>query len=78
MSIDLPTMGNIYAMASTVVRYYSGFALPFNEKDDLNHKNHWFMRAWTLQEMNIGGLSGKKRPVPITGYEFDSSHCETE
>lgn len=74
MAVDLPTMGNIYATASTVVRYYNGIGLPFN-KDGLEDELHWLNRAWTLQEMNIntviGGLKDGVSHVPITGYEFD-------
>lgn len=74
LAADLPTMGNIYAMAGTVVRYYSGLGLPFSA-DGLDDTHHWFNRGWTLQEMNIktvvGGLRAESRVVPVTGFECD-------
>lgn len=74
MAIDLPTMGNIYVMASKVVRYYSGLGLPFSP-DGLADERHWLKRGWTLQEMNIntavGGLYTETRAVPVTGFERD-------
>lgn len=74
LEVDLPTMGNIYGMAAKVVRYYSGLGLPFTPTG-LTDTRHWFMRGWTLQEMNIstavGGLYTETRAVPVTGFERD-------
>lgn len=74
LEADMPTMGNIYAMAAMVVRYYSGLGLPFSP-DGLDDDHHWLNRGWTLQEMNIrtrvGGLGSEERVVPVTGFECD-------
>ncbi|KAL0632208.1 hypothetical protein Q9L58_008918 [Maublancomyces gigas] len=76
MAVDMPTMGNIYAKAGKVVRYYTGLGRSFDNTEDIGGDYHWLNRAWTLQEMNInttiGGLKDKDSPVPITGYEFDN------
>ena len=48
--VDVPTVGNIYRAAVNTVRYFNGLGVPFSSKgwDD---ENHWFQRAWTLQEL---------------------------
>lgn len=48
--LDVPTIGNIYRIASTTVRYFNGLGRRFSTKgwDD---KRHWLQRAWTLQEV---------------------------
>ena len=50
--IDVPTIGNIYRNAITIVRYLNGLGHKVNKhivawKDS----RHWINRAWTLQEI---------------------------
>lgn len=80
-AIDLPTMGNIYVDAITVVRYYNGLGCPFRA-DGLDDHRHWLNRAWTLQELNedtrIGGMphamTAKMPYAPVTGWEYDDEN----
>ena len=48
--LDVPIIGNIYRVASNIVRYFNGLGVPFSNKgwDD---PRHWLQRAWTLQEI---------------------------
>lgn len=78
-AVDLPTMGNVYVDAVTVVRYYTGLGCPFRA-DGLTDSKHWLNRAWTLQELKsdtrIGGLPLVMPPdmpfAPVTGWEYDA------
>ncbi|KAF8459993.1 hypothetical protein BDZ91DRAFT_740357, partial [Kalaharituber pfeilii] len=48
--IDVPTIGNIYQLATCVVRYLNGLGRVLSNRgwDD---ERHWLQRAWTLQEI---------------------------
>ncbi|KAF9024550.1 hypothetical protein BDZ89DRAFT_1068948 [Hymenopellis radicata] len=67
-SIDVPTIGNVYADAAyRVIRYMNGLGRAFRY-DGWNDKRHWLKRAWTLQEIKnesaIAGLpKGMSDPV---------------
>ncbi len=61
--IDVPTIGNVYNRAESVVCYLSGLGRPLcSDADDLESDRCWFKRAWTLQEISrypiIGGDTG--------------------
>lgn len=79
-AVDLPTMGNIYVDAVTVVRYYNGLGCAF-AGDGLADSRHWLNRAWTLQELHsdtrIGGLPlimPQEMPFAhVTGWEYDDA-----
>ena len=63
---DIPTIGAIYAMAYSIIYYYSGLGLPF-EIGNLDYKRHWLNRAWTLQEMKancFGYIAGIPASCP--------------
>lgn len=78
--VDVPTMGNVYVTAVTVVRYYNGLGRAFTGTG-LDEKHHWLNRGWTLQELNedtrIGGLPvpmPANMPYPhVTGLEYHDS-----
>ena len=50
--IDVPTIGNIYRYAITIVRYLNGLGIKVNKTVEAwNESRHWTNRAWTLQEI---------------------------
>jgi len=48
--LDVPTIGNIYRIAVTIVRYFNGLGCDFSSQNWDDHR-HWLQRAWTLQEI---------------------------
>ncbi|KAF8429071.1 hypothetical protein EV426DRAFT_557365 [Tirmania nivea] len=48
--LDVPTIGNIYRIATTIVRYFNGLGRKFSP-DNWDDSRHWLQRAWTLQEL---------------------------
>ncbi|KAF8459191.1 hypothetical protein BDZ91DRAFT_640501, partial [Kalaharituber pfeilii] len=60
LSLDVPTIGNIYRNATGVLRYFNGLGRPF-KSNQWEDEHHWLNRAWTLQESIprsvIGGLT---------------------
>ncbi len=73
-SIDVPTIGNVYADAAhRVIRYMNGLGVAFR-CDGWNDKRHWLKKAWTLQEIKnestIAGLpTGISEPVKAAKRE---------
>ncbi|RPB26740.1 hypothetical protein L211DRAFT_650596 [Terfezia boudieri ATCC MYA-4762] len=55
--IDVPTIGNVYKLAKGVFRYYNGLGRRFSPTG-WDNPNHWFNRAWTLQETVLGSVDG--------------------
>jgi len=61
--LDVPTIGNIYRIAVTIVRYFNGLGCNFSSQN-WDDRRHWLQRAWTLQEIRPedstlnGGVSG--------------------
>ena len=49
-ALDVPTIGNIYRAASTIVRYFNGLGVRFSN-EGWDDPRHWLQRAWTLQEI---------------------------
>ena len=50
--IDVPTIGNIYRNAHTVVRYLNGLGQQVKKYVEAwKESRHWINRAWTLQEI---------------------------
>lgn len=47
--IDVPTIGNIYQLATSKIRYFNGLGIPVSTKG-WDAPTHWLNRAWTLQE----------------------------
>jgi len=58
--IDVPTIGNVYKLAKGVFRYYNGLGRRFSPTG-WDNPNHWFNRAWTLQETVLGSVDGGVR-----------------
>ncbi len=61
--VDVPTIGDVYHQAMSVVCYLSGLGRPLSsDADNLESDRCWFRRAWTLQEASqnsiIGGDTG--------------------
>lgn len=48
--LDVPTIGNIYRIATTIIRYFNGLGCKFSS-ENWNDSRHWLQRAWTLQEL---------------------------
>ncbi|KAF8459259.1 hypothetical protein BDZ91DRAFT_785708 [Kalaharituber pfeilii] len=57
LSLDVPTIGNIYKNATGVLRYFNGLGRAF-KTTDWHHEHHWLNRAWTLQEYNTQSVNG--------------------
>ncbi|KAK0449417.1 hypothetical protein EV421DRAFT_1413964 [Armillaria borealis] len=59
--LDVPTIGNAYAMEK-VVCYFNGLGRPLERGFDFDSDRSWFKRTWTLQETSdnwmIGGDTG--------------------
>ncbi|KAH6915777.1 hypothetical protein BKA70DRAFT_1178971 [Coprinopsis sp. MPI-PUGE-AT-0042] len=53
--MDVPTIGRVYEETHHVVHYFSGLGRPF-AIGDLTSDRHWLNRAWTLQEVGLGGF----------------------
>ncbi|KAF8469931.1 hypothetical protein BDZ91DRAFT_719210 [Kalaharituber pfeilii] len=48
--LDVPTIGNIYRLATYIVRYLNGLGRTFST-EGWDNERHWLRRAWTLQEI---------------------------
>jgi len=70
--LDVPTIGNVYRIATTIVRYFNGLGCDFSSENWDDHR-HWLQRAWTLQELrpeditHNGGTSDSQNIWNITG-----------
>ncbi len=63
-SIDVPTIGNVYADAAhRVIRYMNGLGVAFR-CDGWDDKRHWLNRAWTLQEIK------NEKLLPVVQREY--------
>ena len=48
--LDVPTIGNVYRVATNIVRYFNGLGVRFSNQG-WDAPRHWLQRAWTLQEI---------------------------
>ena len=50
LKTDVPTIGNIYRLATALVPYFNGLRIPFST-EHWDSPRHWLQPAWTLQEI---------------------------
>ena len=64
--LDVPTIGNIYQIATIIVRYFNGLGCKFSSQN-WGDDRHWLQRAWTLQEI-------RSEEITYNGGVFDTTN----
>ncbi len=79
--LDVPTIGNAYAVGP-VVCYFNGLGRPLDGGFDFDSARSWFKRTWTLQETSrnwtIGGETGDELLNEEVRKRFESQLVSLE
>jgi len=67
--LDVPTIGNIYHAAESLVRYFNGLGKPFS-CENWDDSRHWLRRAWTLQEIGSEAMTFNGGTSQYNGHVF--------
>jgi len=67
LKVDVPTIGNIYRTATTLIRYFNGLGCSFSDQN-WDNSRHWLQRAWTLQEVRSEDVTYNGGMQPPINY----------